>query len=321
MILRFLFLFGFLFMEVRNGFSDEVGRGGSAGSFLRMGLGARAEGMGGGSVALAEDAYTAYYNPAGLVFLEHHWFTATLHAMALDRRLVYVGYARSIKAREKGLLQGGFSVGWLSASVHHIDGRDFNGREIGSFSSGENCFFFSFALNPISFLSIGVSGKLLQSRFPGITSRGEDISALGFGFDFGLMFRPQKSITFGIAVQDIGSKYTWDTQKLWEKGSQTIDLFPKVICSGMALHLFSNRLIVTADLEKVEYWPLGYTIGTQIEPYKGIFLRGGIKDGKLGMGAGYRLSMLKKVIYLDYAFVPDLVAPSGNHVFTWSFIF
>lgn len=317
----FVCLFGVFLIGVKYGFSDEVGRGGFAGSFLRMGLGARAKGMGGGSVALADDAYITYYNPAGLVFLENHWFTATLNSMALDRRLMYVGYAQSIQAKEKRLIHGGFSVGWLSASVDHIDGRDFNGRDIGNYSNGEHCVFFSFALNPISYFSIGVSGKILHNRFPGITNQGDAVSALGFGFDIGLMIRPLKNITFGFTGRDLGSKYTWDTQDLWERGTLTVDLFPRIICVGMALQLFSDRLILAVDLNKKEYWPLGYTVGTEIELYKGIFLRCGVQNGELAAGAGYRLSMLRKLVYLDYAFVPDPVAPRGNHIFTWSFVF
>ncbi|MBN2031483.1 PorV/PorQ family protein [bacterium] len=322
---KWLFLFvifsGMFCFRVQEGLSDEVGRGGFAGSFLRMGLGARAKGMGGGSVALAEDANVTYYNPAGLVFLENHWFTATLNSMALDRRLMYIGYAQSIQSRQRGLIRGGFSIGWLSASVDHIDGRDLNGHDIGQFSNGEHCVFFSFALNPRSNFSIGVSGKFLHNRFPGMTDQGDAVSAVGFGFDIGFMYRPFKHVFFGFTAKDLGSKYTWDTQDLWERGTLTVDAFPPVVCVGTALQLFSDRLILAVDLRKVEYWPYGYSVGTEIEVYKDLFLRSGVQDGKLAAGAGCRLSMFGKAVYMDYAFVPDSVAPRGNHIFSWSFVF
>ncbi len=314
-------LSGLFCYGVQEGLSDEVGRGGFAGSFLRMGLGARAKGMGGGSVALAEDANTTYYNPAGLVFLENHWFTVTLNSMALDRRLMYVGYAQSIQSKQKGLIKGGFSIGWLSASVDHIDGRDLDGREIGQFSNDEHCVFFSFALNPMSNISIGVSGKFLHNRFPGMTDQGDAVSAVGFGFDIGFIYRPFKYVTLGFAGKDLGSKYTWDTQNLWERGALTVDVFPPVVCIGAVLQLFSDRLIVAVDLQKVEYWPYSYTVGTEIEVRQGIFLRSGVQDEKLAVGAGCRLSMLSKDVYMDYAFVSDPVAPRGDHIFSWSFVF
>jgi hypothetical protein len=317
----FVVLFIFVGIQKPPSFSEEVGRGGYAGSFLRMGLGARGLAMGGGSVALTDDGYVTYYNPAGLVFLPGHWFTATLNTMALDRRLIYVGYAQSIGGPEKGFLRGGFSAGWVCAGVTNIDARDLNGNDIGSLSNWEHCFFFSFALNPAPPVSIGVSGKLLYNRFPGITDDEEAISARGFGFDIGVIVRPFRFLTLGLTVKDLRSKYTWDTQELWERGTQTVDQFPRIIRGGVSASLLSNRMIVAFDLEKVEYWPWRYLVGLEAEGYRGIFLRGGIRSGEITAGAGYRYKLANKTIHLDYAYVPDPVAPRANHVFTWSFVF
>src|SRR5262245_57375127 len=43
-----------------------------AGEFLHVGAGARAIGMGGAFIAIADDASAAYWNPAGLPFLGKH---------------------------------------------------------------------------------------------------------------------------------------------------------------------------------------------------------------------------------------------------------
>ena len=331
MVFGLLILFGF----AGAGTADERGRDGYAGSYLRMGLGARAMGMGGGSVALTDDAYVTYYNPAGLVFLESRWFTATMNSMALDRRLFYVGYAQSVGSRNPGMLKGGFSVGWMSAGVDRIDARDFSGNDTGSLSFWEHCFFFSFALNPLSELSIGFSGKLLYSRFPGIIDGGDALSAVGFGFDIGVIYKPHPCFTLGFTIKDLNSKYTWDTQKLWENGTHTTDYFPYVMRGGMAVNLLSNRIIITLDLEQValdldkedmdaeqgKCWPASYVGGTQVEVYPGILLRGGIRDGRISLGAGYFWEISGKTIHMDYGFIPDSVAPRGNHIFTWSFVF
>ena len=320
-MLSFIIVALFFCSNHRMSFADDVGRGGYAGAFLRMGLGARGMGMGGGSVALADDGYVAYYNPAGLVFLTGRWITANLNSMALDRRLMYVGYAQSIGSDKKGLLQGGFSAGWLCAGVDNIDARDFNGNDIGSLSNWEHCFFFSFALNPAPAISIGMSGKLLYNRFPGIKDNGDALTAKGFGFDIGIIVRPIRHLTLGLTIRDLRSRYTWDSQELYERGTQSVDQFPRIIRGGMAWRLLSNRMIVGLDLEKIETFPLGYGLGLEVEGYRGIFLRGGLRNGELTFGAGYRHNLLGKNIHLDYAFVPDPVAPSGNHVFTWSFVF
>ena len=298
---------------------DKVGRGGLPGSYLRMGLGARALAMGGVSNAMAMDGYTAFYNPAGLVFLKERWFTSTLNAMALDRRLYYLGYSQSFRGK-KGLMPGGFSAGWLCAGIENIDTRDFDGNQTGILSAWEHCFFFSFALRPVSKLALGINGKLLSHRFPDIAESGA-VSAVGFGFDIGLMAQPFPFLSIGLAVRDLGSKYTWDTQNLYEQGSQTVNRFPGIFAGGVSFNGLSDKLIAGLDLEKIEFEPWKIRFGLQFEAYSGIFLRGGINHEFLTVGGGYRLQLDKMFSQLDYAFVPDPVAPSGNHVFSWSLAF
>jgi hypothetical protein len=307
--------------------SEEIGRGGYAGSFLRMGVGARALGMGDGSVALTEDGYAAYYNPAGLVFLKNRWFSATYQAMALDRYQYYIVYSQAFHGKDNnsaqcGPMRGGFSAGWLSAGVNHIPSTDFDGNNIGELSQNEHCFFFSFALNPDPHVAIGFSGKLLWNRFPGITDEGDAISATGFGFDIGILVKLVENVSVGLTVRDLRSGYTWDTQNLWVgEGSQTRNAFLRVVRGGISWKLLSNHLMLNGDLEKIEYWPARVIAGIQYEPVDGAFLRTGLRDDRISFGGGYRFAWLNKQFQMDYAYVPDSVAPSANHVFTWSFIF
>lgn len=51
--------------------SHAKSAGSAAANFLKMGQGARAVGMGESHVAVAEDAYAAYWNPAGLASMEY----------------------------------------------------------------------------------------------------------------------------------------------------------------------------------------------------------------------------------------------------------
>ena len=48
-----------------------------AGEFLKLGVGARALGMGGAFVGLADDASAGYWNPAGLAFMSSHQVMAS----------------------------------------------------------------------------------------------------------------------------------------------------------------------------------------------------------------------------------------------------
>ena len=66
-----------------------------AAPFLRMGVGARALGMGGAFTAVADDATASYWNPAGLTKIENIEATFMYAAnMSVDRQLNYFGYAQ-----------------------------------------------------------------------------------------------------------------------------------------------------------------------------------------------------------------------------------
>jgi hypothetical protein len=314
--------------------ASDVGRGGQAGSFLRIGVGARAMAMGGGSSALADDATAGYYNPAGLAFLKGRQAGFTLNTMALDRTLSHIAYAQSFgsdpdSTSPRRPMQAGFSVAWLGAGVDDIDGRDYDGNPTRMYSSLENAFYFSFAIKPGPALSVGFSAKLLWSTFPRMTDAGKAMSATGLGFDLGAMLKPVSSVTLGVTVHDLRSRTTWDSQKLYERGSQTTARFPLGFSAGAAWRGFSGRILATARLDQYQtllengsrYLPASFGLGVQAEPVPGLFLRAGLRDGDFTFGGGYSRAVFSKRTELDYAFVPDPVAPRGNHVFSWSFAF
>jgi long-subunit fatty acid transport protein len=321
--LLFLSVFSIAASGVR---ASEVGRAGQAGSFARMGVGARAMAMGGGSSALADDAAAAYYNPAGLVFLENRQVGLTLNSMALDRRLMWIGYAQSfgskVDPKKTGRpLEAGFSLAWLSAGVDNIDGRDFDGNHTQTYSNWENAFYFSFAVKPDPRFSFGFSLKILWSTFPHMTDNGNAMSATGVGFDVGMMAKPLRSVTVGVAVHDLHSRYTWDSQKLYERGSQTAAKFPQMLSAGASWQGFSDRLLATGSVEKIQFYPARFSGGVQYAFFQKVFLRAGIRNGELTFGAGIRQAAFSKQTELDYAYVDDPVAPRGNHVFSFSFLF
>jgi len=60
-----------------------------AGAFLRMGLGARANAMGGAFTGIAEGPAAAYYNPAGIPFMETRELILSYRFLSLDRNFNY----------------------------------------------------------------------------------------------------------------------------------------------------------------------------------------------------------------------------------------
>ena len=311
----------------------ETGRAGQAGAFLRMGLGARSLAMGGGTAALADDATAAYGNPAGLVFLEGRHIGVSMDAMSLDRKLMSAQYGQSFHGRQDSTRRGGpmaagFALSWIGAVTGNIDGRDWDGNHTEDYTHVENAFQLSFALQPGPAVGIGFSAKVLWSVFPGLTDRDESMGATGVGFDAGIRIRPVRPLALAVSVHDLHSRYTWDSQKMYERGSQTVSPFPLGFRVSAAWKGWSDRLTAVCQIEQRKvtdtdpprWLPAEGSAGLEAEAAPGLFLRAGVNREGFPFGFGFRRSLLGRVTGLDYAYAPDPVAPGGRHAFTWSFL-
>jgi hypothetical protein len=83
------------------------GNGGYAGSYLRMGLGARSIAMGNTGIAQPVNAYSAFYNPAAFAEVEDRIVGLSYSFLSLDRRFGYISFSMKVPPA------GGFSIGWI----------------------------------------------------------------------------------------------------------------------------------------------------------------------------------------------------------------
>ncbi|MFQ5823714.1 MAG: hypothetical protein ACE5JB_06640 [bacterium] len=314
----------FLWLVLAFGFTASLfAQGGAAGAFLRMGIGARAKAMGDAYTALAKGIEASYYNPAGLPLLENKELITSFRFLSLDRQFTYLGFGVPIhpKVDKSGnkTIDGGFALSWIHAGVGDIDGRDSDGRPVGDLSNSENAFIFSFALKPAKVFSLGLSVKVLWNRFPDVGINSETVSATGVGFDFGALFSPNQWVTFGIAVKDLNSKYTWNTDKIYgEDGSQTINKFPKVVRTGVAFVVPKiPELTLAFDYEDSKELNSRIHLGAEGVYKEVIVLRGGFDDGALTAGGGYHFDLFGKMAQLNYAFTSAGNRPDEEHIFTW----
>lgn len=298
--------------------SGETGRGGYAGSFLRMGLGARALASGGGSAVFFGDGSVAYYNPAGIVFVSTRRATASLASLSLDRSISFVGYAQSLAPN--GVRNAGFGIGWIGAGINNIDGRDTNGEHTDTYSASENCFYFSFAHSITPRIAFGITAKILSYNFPNLSDDGT-VSAKGLGFDFGIMAVPLPNLFAGIVIKDINSRYSWNTQSIWEKGTQKTDKFPLSVNAGAGMSLYNNLITVYLNYEKINYMSGTVSFGTELFPADKFALRAGLYRSNITFGAGFYWNVDKFNAGIDYAFVSDPVGPDNQHVVSVTFMF
>ena len=280
-------------------------RGGYAGSFMRMGLGARAKAMGGAFVGMPGDGYSIYYNPAGLPDLTGREAAFSYRNLSLDRKFYYVGIASKLPP------SAGLGIGWIHAGVGNIDGRDFTGTHTRTYSDSQNGFLFSFGIKISPSVNIGIGGTIVREDLA-------DINATGFGLSTGIQYKPFNILTLGAAVRDLGAHYSWNSEPLYERGSSFTDKFPTVYTAGASLNIERFNTIVLLDIFKNNKSEAGYRAGIENNYLDRIAIRGGIDDGNLTAGLGIRFSLIQNEGRLDYAIGTSDIDPEVTHIFSFS---
>ena len=164
----------------------------NAAPHLGMGSGARSFGLGGAFTAVADDATSTIWNPAGLPAVDDLTITLSSAPMSMDRRHSFIGLIKNVG-------KGGLGVSVVNAGVDDIAGRDANDKPTGSFGYNSNAFALSYGhlLGPVS---VGASARMYMDSF------GDHSSTSGFaGADIGLLGGNRaRTFSYGIAARNLG---------------------------------------------------------------------------------------------------------------------
>lgn len=273
------------------------------GPYLRMGTGARALGMGGAFVGVADDASATYWNPAGLAWTNGWELTGMYTAgMNVDRTYNYVAFSRNGSKLAYGLQ-------WINAGMSEIDGRDGMGASTGEFDYGDNAFALSLAKS-FDMASVGITGKYLRQS---VGAEVEDDADNGFGLDVGLGLALTDYARLGVAVQNIAGK-------LGEYDE--VNTIPATLRAGVAL-LPMDGLTTAFDVEKTrddeDYrFHAGAEYALGLSEDFGTALRLGLNHDKFAGGFGLRYDFMT----FDYAYVVEPEKFLGeNHRFSVSLNF
>lgn len=303
------------------------GNGGFSGSFLRVGLGARALAMGNAQVATANHGYGIYYNPAALPNLEKRSFSISYSNMSLDRKFNFIGFSLPLPPF------AGASVGWINSGVGDLRAYNSNGEDVGEINHGLNAIYAGFALKIIGLtqkdnqlanlspdlVSIGVAVKIL---FENLDDNADfKYKGGGFGIDLGLLLRPHKRLALGYQLKDINASLSSNTNDLFERGSDLDNNFPLTQKAGLFYRTPLNWLGVAYDFEWSNKGENKHHLGAE--------LSSSIAHGRLGydndhftIGGGLEFRAYKSFyMTLDYAFVDDVIDEGVSHVFSWQFLF
>lgn len=292
---------------------------GSAGAFARMGSGARGMGMGNAMTGVTSGDIQTYYNPSLAAFVEYRSAGVTFGVLSLDRSLNFVNYTQPIHPT------AGISFGIINAGVKNIDGRDADGEKTGDLTTFENQFYLAFSNRVSDRVSLGVAVKLYYSKLY------DQVTSTTVGFDVGFSAQVTDELSIGGAIQDLNSKYTWDTKVIYDQnGKTTTDKFPSLRRIGAAFRLPSNLGLISAEFENSSQQTNVFRAGAEYYIGEYLTLRAGIDridpssdatGAKPALGFTIRNSFIGMTPSVTYAYVFESFAPQGMHIITLSTAF
>jgi len=308
LIIYFVFLVLFQF----NIFAE--GNGGYAGAFLRMGLGAKSIAMGNTGVADEPNAYSAFYNPAIYGFMQDKKVGLSHSFLSLDRHVNYISYSMNIPPG------AGFSIGWMETGVGDLKSYNSIGLETGEINQTANSVFFSFGRAFSEKLAVGVTIKILWEYINDGTEE-FDYGSNGVGIDLGVLYKFNDELTFGYQLRDLKSKFKANTDKIFNRGGTTIDLFPLMHKIGGSYKTPVEWLRVNYEFEWSNKKDYIHHIGAEALWAKNLALRLGMDDTHFTYGGGMDFSFMGTVSFLDYAFQPSIIDEGSSHLFSWQISF
>jgi hypothetical protein len=338
---KFLLVIAILFPLLQGiGISQVTKTGTTAAKFLSIGIGARANAMGGAFTSVANDASSLYWNPAGAADLTKYeaMFTYTSLFKDLDINLNYV--ALVIPAEDWGNF--GVSVTALDYGQMDVTTEYYPEGTGEKFSAASYAFGLSYARNITEWFAAGITVKYITE---GIFNS----SANGFAFDIGTIFKtPFAGIKFATIITNYGSKMQMTGEDLLIRhdadpnrhgNNETVDAYYKTDDFELPLRLQigiskdfeffeGQRLTLAVDAthpnDNGEYVNVGGELSfldnlvSLRGGYKALFLQDNQEGLTLGAGLNYTLGVFS--FGFDYSY-QQFEFLSYTHSFGVSFKF
>lgn len=270
---------------------------GQAGSFLRIGLGPRAKGLGDAYTAVADNAFAPYYNPAGLAFMRSREVALSYSGLSFDRTYTYAGFSRPLPP------QAGFALGVLQSGFKDSDARSANGETTGEkIEDTQYTVFLGFGMRFTEKLAIGITPKWIYARV-------YDVTATSVGVDFGVMYKPLPRLTLGFAVHELGQSLDYSRDASGFGNEKTTDKFPRITKFGAAYTLplqgSIKNILIVSDLEMNSKQSSKLHYGIEANILDQWFVRAGLDDDDLTAGFTIPFVVKERKFKLEYAFILD----------------
>ncbi|WP_178139419.1 type IX secretion system outer membrane channel protein PorV [Rhodothermus profundi] len=252
--------------------------GGAAVLFLQIEPDSRAAGMGNAGVAVADNAYALFWNPAGLAFQPAAVEVSLTHSNWLPEFNAGLYYEYVV---------GRFSVGKLGNMGAHVtllnmgehEWRDENNNPLGTFRSYDIAVGVSYGYPINERLALGVGIRYIYSNLAsGIEVEGRETKAgKSFGMDLGLLYRTEPFSLGGQAKGQFSVGFNLNNmgpQIQYSDGAQK-DPIPTNLRFGYAFTIDLdpyNRITFANDFTKLLIRVRSDSTGSRADPfYKAIF--------------------------------------------------
>ena len=293
--------------------------GTSAAAFLRIGVGARAMGMGGGFVAVSDDATALYWNIAGIAQLEKNQFI-----------LEHTEWLAGINFDFAGVVIHLGSFGTLGLSLTSLTSGDIAVRTVQEpegtgevFDVQDLAAGLSYARNLTNFFSIGFTAKFINQNI-------FNENAQGFALDIGTLFTTDfNGMRIGMSISNLGTTMELSGRDLFffrdefpdrfgdndkvpaELRTDSFDL-PLLFRIGVAMDILkgeNRRWTIAVDGKHPNDNTESINFGSEYAFNNFIALRVGYKDlflrdaeGGFSFGGGLKTRVSDVFLKLDYAY-------------------
>lgn len=268
--------------------------------FLNIGVGAKALAMSNSFIASADDVYSGYWNPAGLIDIKDKFQGAVMHSeyFAGIAKYDYLSLARPIDDKSAlGFSVIRFGVDDIPNTTQLIDAEgNLNYDRVTTFSAADYGFIFSYARKlKKTGLSFGTNAKIIYRRI------GDFSNAFGFGIDAAINY-DYKKYRFSAVGRDITTTVnSWNTD-LDEEVEEIFTLtgneipgkslevtLPRIILAAKRLTTISKKLNLVTEIDlnfttdgrrntviQSDVFSMDPTFGLDLGYKDKLFIRGGI---------------------------------------------
>jgi len=265
------------------------GSGTEAASFLDIPVGARPAALGGAYTALAEDAYSPVWNPAGVAFNDQLQLAGQHLSYLESIHYEYAGVVIPFRSnRQSGEVRHGMGASIQYLGTGDMTGRDRNGGLTGDFSSHYAAYSLTYAHRIGSKGAIGLTGKWINAK---ISDVGADAQAV----DVGSLYRATDRLTLGASLVNLGSEL-----KFLQDGGD----LPLAVKAGAAYRIGRSWLFAAEGVHRKTGLTSGH-VGAEWMPLSLISVR-----------AGYRTDISKEL-----SAISGLSAGMGLHLWGQEFAY